>query len=217
MTLHAAKGLEFPAVFIVAVEEGLLPHERSRDQLDQVEEERRLLFVGITRAEEELEISHSQYREFRGTQRMCIPSQFLMDLPRDEMEVNEPAGRGYQPLADEYVDEHIDDAAHFAADADDFSPEMFADEASQESHEEVPAIQNGVMTAAQLLEAAGHAGPAVSPEVFELAMHVTHPLYGQGKIVALSGSRDKRMATVQFGGSGGQRKFRLAQSPLRPA
>jgi DNA helicase-2/ATP-dependent DNA helicase PcrA len=216
MTLHAAKGLEFPVVFIVAVEEGLLPHERSREQLDQVEEERRLLFVGITRAEAELEISHAIYREFRGAQRMCIPSQFLMDLPRDEMDVNEPTGRGYQALPEEGFGEHMD-VDQVPPDADDFSPDMFSEEGSQELHHDEPVIQSGIVTAAQLVEAAGQMSPAVNPELFELAMVVTHPQYGVGKIVALSGSRDKRTATVQFVTGAGQRKFRLSQSPLRPA
>jgi len=87
MTLHAAKGLEFPVVFIVAIEEGLLPHERSRAEMDQIEEERRLLFVGITRAQEELHLSMAKYRSFRGQSRMAIPSPFLMQLPTEEMEV----------------------------------------------------------------------------------------------------------------------------------
>jgi DNA helicase-2/ATP-dependent DNA helicase PcrA len=87
MTLHAAKGLEFPVVFIVAIEEGLLPHERSRAEMEQIEEERRLFFVGITRAREELHLSMAKYRSFRGQSRMAIPSPFLMQLPTEEMEV----------------------------------------------------------------------------------------------------------------------------------
>ncbi|HEV3023235.1 MAG TPA: UvrD-helicase domain-containing protein, partial [Pirellulales bacterium] len=66
MTMHAAKGLEFPVVFIIAFEQGLIPHERSQAEPEQVEEERRLLFVGLTRAREELEISQAVYRDFRG-------------------------------------------------------------------------------------------------------------------------------------------------------
>ena len=86
MTLHAAKGLEFPVVFIIAVEDGLLPHERNCDDPSRLEEERRLLFVGITRAEEELDISHVVQRQFRGRVANAIPSAFLMELPRQEME-----------------------------------------------------------------------------------------------------------------------------------
>ena len=87
MTLHAAKGLEFPVVFLVALEQGILPHERSIQDDSQMEEERRLLFVGITRAEDELNLSFSQYRMTRGLSRPAIPSSFLMELPRSSMEV----------------------------------------------------------------------------------------------------------------------------------
>jgi len=84
MTLHAAKGLEFPVVYIVAIEEGILPHERSTHELMQLEEERRLFFVGITRAEEELRLSRAERRDFRGSFAMtAIFSRFLFELPND--------------------------------------------------------------------------------------------------------------------------------------
>ena len=84
MTLHTAKGLEFENVFIVGVEEGLLPHERSNtDDEDELEEERRLFFVGITRAKSGLYISYAQYRKIRGQQLRTIPSQFLFELGTD--------------------------------------------------------------------------------------------------------------------------------------
>jgi DNA helicase-2/ATP-dependent DNA helicase PcrA len=100
MTLHASKGLEFPVVFIAAIEEGLLPHERSRDHPDELEEERRLLFVGITRAQEELHLSMARYREFRGQRRLTVPSQFLMELPVTEFQRNEAAAQHSQQKTD---------------------------------------------------------------------------------------------------------------------
>jgi DNA helicase-2/ATP-dependent DNA helicase PcrA len=86
MTLHAAKGLEFPVVYMLAVEQGLLPHDRSLNREDELEEERRLAFVGMTRAKEELNLSHARLREFRGQTLYAVPSMFLDELPEDAVE-----------------------------------------------------------------------------------------------------------------------------------
>ena len=89
MTLHAAKGLEFPCVYIVACEDNLIPHSRSKNDPDQIEEERRLLFVGITRAEEELQLSLAHYRTLRGSDFPTSASPFLLELPREQMDVRD--------------------------------------------------------------------------------------------------------------------------------
>src|SRR5205807_9046163 len=86
MTLHSAKGLEFPAVYMLAVEQGLLPHERSLAKDAELEEERRLAFVGMTRAMEELTLCHARLREFRGQTLYAVPSMFLDELPPEGVE-----------------------------------------------------------------------------------------------------------------------------------
>ncbi len=83
MTLHAAKGLEFPAVYVLAVEQGLLPHERSLAKDEDIEEERRLCFVGMTRAMRELNLCYSRLRDFRGQALYQVPSMFLDELSPD--------------------------------------------------------------------------------------------------------------------------------------
>jgi DNA helicase-2/ATP-dependent DNA helicase PcrA len=83
MTFHAAKGLEFPCVFLMAVEQGLLPHERSLQNDEELEEERRLCFVGMTRAMKQLYLTHGRTREFRGQILYAIPSMFFDELPAD--------------------------------------------------------------------------------------------------------------------------------------
>jgi DNA helicase-2/ATP-dependent DNA helicase PcrA len=80
MTLHAAKGLEFDHAFIVGAEDGLLPHERSVGHGDDLEEERRLFFVGITRARDHLTISHAKHRMMHGQFLRTTPSQFLYEI-----------------------------------------------------------------------------------------------------------------------------------------
>lgn len=233
MTLHAAKGLEFPVVFIIAVEQGLLPHERSANDPEQLEEERRLLFVGLTRAREELVLSRAHYREFRGQRRMSVPSSFLLELPREDMNMEE-AFLAAPWTNDLHASESADDPhsdSEFISDEGDVESDISFDPTNFESSS--PAIEaaspspdpRGARTIAQLLatgaELAGETAiprlPAVSPEVFCLDMVVRHPEYGLGKIIALSGEGQRRSATIRFASDAGERKFVLAKSPLRPA
>ncbi|HMM47102.1 MAG TPA: 3'-5' exonuclease [Thiobacillaceae bacterium] len=85
MTVHAAKGLEFHAVFITGLEEGLFPHEQSMHENDGLEEERRLMYVAITRARRRLYLSHAQSRMLHGRVRDGIPSRFLAELPEQTL------------------------------------------------------------------------------------------------------------------------------------
>jgi DNA helicase II / ATP-dependent DNA helicase PcrA len=233
MTLHAAKGLEFPVVYVVAVEQGLLPHERSINDEEQLEEERRLAFVGITRAKEELQLSYAVSRDFRGQRRRTVPSPFLLEMPRDEMEmVQVGADTWYPPGWDDVDDDGVhaehDDAHHYE-EASRGASAPGIEVAPATAHEPPP---NWHMASAQLKTAAQLAGAkpplgrelgaerqaasGISPEAFVQGMTVMHPEHGPGKIIALSGSGKNRRATVQFAASG-QRSYILIHSPLRPA
>ncbi len=102
MTLHAAKGLEFPAVYIVAMEQGILPGERSLANPEDVEEERRVAFVGMTRAMKELYLCNSRMRDFRGQTLFAIPSMFLDELPDDVERLDQGAHGGRSPAMDQW-------------------------------------------------------------------------------------------------------------------
>jgi DNA helicase-2/ATP-dependent DNA helicase PcrA len=93
MTLHCAKGLEFPVVFLTGMEEGLFPHHRRGEDTDEIEEERRLCYVGMTRAKRKLYLVHVENRTIFGAQRVCRPSRFLKEIPEDLIE------RGASPHA----------------------------------------------------------------------------------------------------------------------
>ena len=86
MTMHSAKGLEFPAVFVVGFEEGLTPHSRSLEDAQQMEEERRLIYVAITRAERSLAVTHAMRRRLYGSEVPSEPSRFLNELPAELLE-----------------------------------------------------------------------------------------------------------------------------------
>lgn len=88
MTLHAAKGLEFPVVFLVGMEQGLLPHMRTLDDPQGLEEERRLCYVGITRAQERLYLTHASERRLWGQREPAIVSQFLKEIPQELLTTN---------------------------------------------------------------------------------------------------------------------------------
>jgi DNA helicase-2/ATP-dependent DNA helicase PcrA len=217
MTMHAAKGLEFPVVFIIAVEEKLLPHERSRESPADLEEERRLLFVALTRAREDLQLSLARYREFRGARRMSVPSQFLLELPREELDMTELLFADASWEADQHTDEAIHDASGEMGD------DTQSDSADAADVEFAPPPQSfRLTTAAAMMEpatatTAAVAKPAVPPDAFQQGMVVRHPDYGLGKITAIDGQGAKRAATVLFASAAGERRFYLAHSSLVPA
>ena len=218
MTLHASKGLEFPVVFIVALEEGLMPHERSRQDEAMLEEERRLLFVGITRAQEELELSLAVYREFRGQRRLTVPSLFLIELPRGEMHMIEPVGE--PSLADESEHAHEEPRGRVAlgnesaTTADDgFVEPPAAIEPTAIGRRRGAPVGDGGRIGTCGRVARARAG---CPEAFYKGWWLSIREYGLGKVVALSGNGPRRSATVAFASPAGQKRFMLMHSDLRP-
>ncbi len=97
MTLHAAKGLEFPLVFLCGMEEGLFPHQLARDDPGQLEEERRLCYVGITRACKKLYMTHAESRRLHGSENFPLPSRFIDEIPDDVLVNIRPRGYAAQP------------------------------------------------------------------------------------------------------------------------
>jgi DNA helicase-2/ATP-dependent DNA helicase PcrA len=242
MSLHAAKGLEFPSVFIVGVEHGILPHERSMDDDVSLEEERRLLFVGITRAEQQLQISYSQRRTFRGQTRIASPSQFLYELPRDDMQCTLPSGglasignhpnSDFEPTADYF--EHPEQSDHDALATEEIEAKLqqaqsILEQGSDNNSQQEPsskdhlvnelASMTNISTASDLQASTDNAGRQSSTAKqialadFKQGMLVSHQRYGSGVIVSISGSGDKLTATIKFLDQQ-QRQFRLAFAPL---
>ncbi len=188
MTLHAAKGLEFPLVFVVGIEQGLLPHSRANEDDSQIEEERRLLFVGITRAERELYLSHCRVREFRGQRQVTIPSRFLSELPEEAMT--------FRDLSDGPM------GGSFAM-------------PRRPAFRPLATAGGGFrLTTAAALGGAIPAAPPDNLSVFKPGVSVMHPQYGMGRIVAIDGAGPDRKGRVAFT-IGGERTFVLSKSPLK--
>jgi len=202
MTLHAAKGLEFPVAFIVALEQGLLPHSRANEDEAELEEERRLLFVGITRAERELYLSHCRVREFRGTRQATIPSCFLSELPEGPIlhrDLSEDGGAGSYTGAPAWPSQS--------------QPRRFDTPLPAAPTRAAPGFR--LTTAAQLGEGPGAFGPPSDLDAFRPGVSVLHPQYGIGRIVSIDGLGPNRKGKVAFT-VGGEKTFILAKSPLRP-
>jgi DNA helicase-2/ATP-dependent DNA helicase PcrA len=178
MTFHAAKGLEFPVVYMIALEQGILPHERSLRQPGEYEEERRLTFVGMTRAKEELYLCHTRQREFRGSLLYARPSEFLDELPAEGVERTDVShtGSGRPPSYAEAGGELESNGGEYR-----WQP-------PPRPRDEQRLVQSFVQGTA--------AGNAVD---FSKGMRVRHEKYGQGHIVEVGGTGPFRKVKVRFG------------------
>jgi DNA helicase-2/ATP-dependent DNA helicase PcrA len=185
MTLHCAKGLEFPVVFIVGIEEGLLPHYRRGEEIEDMEEERRLFYVGMTRAKERLFLSRAEERSTFGVGRANLPSRFLDELPMELMQFEEKKGRIESLFSQETP---WRDESH--------QTEIRVDDLSQES----PYPEGD--------------GVVLSPEGFyplKIGMRVRHPKFGEGRVKSVEGMDENQKAMILFQSVGAKRlKVRYA-------
>jgi DNA helicase-2/ATP-dependent DNA helicase PcrA len=211
MTLHAAKGLEFPLVFLVGMEEGLFPHSRTLLSPTEIEEERRLCYVGMTRAMDTLVLSRAHYRRRYGTDspEPSTPSRFLEEIP---IELLEDAGspgkiKGSTPRFQEYG------SAHYDYENEDQSATSWGARARQKSAPKTsytgPAY-NSIDNIADFFASRGKKfsrpemaldGPPTGRGLRK-GDRVRHPKYGEGVVFHREGDGDEAKVTVQFHSSG---------------
>ena len=207
MTLHSAKGLEYPIVFLVGMEEGIFPHVRALTEPDEMEEERRLAYVGITRAEEKLHLSHAWSRSLFGTTQYNPPSRFVEEIPPDLiLSSGSPKTYGRSSeRGDRYDDDWADRPyAGRRWDRDD-DPQGAA-------HRE--RVVDAAIAAGQ--RAAMPKPSNVHESGFRVGEDVRHPKYGEGVILELRGSGEKTEATIRFPDVG-SKTFVLAWTPIQKA
>ncbi len=191
MTLHAAKGLEFPVVFLPGWEEGIFPSQRALDEKGTaaLEEERRLAYVGITRAEESCRISFAANRQIYGRWQTAIPSRFVDELPEDHVEVVSEPGL-YGNTAASFASHSSFDAAKLKEDAYYDNPGWRrARAANARPAASAPLIEGRASTIS--VSAPGQSR-------FEIGARVFHQKFGYGKISSIEGQK----LTVDFDHSG---------------
>jgi DNA helicase II / ATP-dependent DNA helicase PcrA len=225
MTLHAAKGLEFPCVYLVAIEENILPHSRCKEDPMQLEEERRLLFVGITRAKDRLQLSYAKNRGFGNFSGSGVPSSFLVELPRHEMVIEDRCELNPHAMAAEAIDfdECFDEGASDLDDAcqlsyDEEGNELYAedDDSQLPPEEQKERLLRRVKQKAGRKLSVGSKLPDASKAWgrFRPGLQVHHPDLGIGTIISASGFGPKRTVTVLFADSSQERTFRLSHASL---
>jgi DNA helicase-2/ATP-dependent DNA helicase PcrA len=203
LTLHNAKGLEFPIVFLAGMEEGLFPHQRSMDSVAALEEERRLCYVGMTRAEKRLYLTWAKYRRRfgGGEQERTVPSRFLSELPED-LAIN-LGDNDAVPQVDLHSERYqvrqsaqrntftgktynsLDNISQFFADRGVPFP------ARQAAPQIIPPNASPVAPKAQPV-------PPPQPRRTRAGMTVEHPKYGTGTVVRREGEGEDAKITVSF-------------------
>jgi DNA helicase-2/ATP-dependent DNA helicase PcrA len=206
MTLHSAKGLEFPLVFLVGMEEGLFPHSRTFLNPEEIEEERRLCYVGMTRAMDQLVVTRARFRRRYGTDmpEPTVSSRFLEEIPAELIEdLGSPgrsAGRGRsvhdEPAQDDYASTHYD------YENEDQRPQY----GRQQKKAYAGHAYNSIDNIAEFFASRGKKFsrpkvdlPAPTGKVgFRPGQRVRHPKYGEGTVYQREGEGENAKLTVKF-------------------
>jgi DNA helicase-2/ATP-dependent DNA helicase PcrA len=179
MTVHASKGLEFDCVFITGIEEGLFPHENSMNDRDGLEEERRLMYVAITRARSRLVLSHSQTRMLHGQTRYNLRSRFFEELPEEALKWITPKHQGFGK-------------------SDSFSDALYSGQSN--AYGKRPASPFGTDYSRF---SASAAPPVAQPKAearnsLRTGQKVFHAKFGEGTVLLLEGKGDDARAQINF-------------------
>ena len=188
MTLHSAKGLEFDHVFLTGLEEGIFPHSRCQNDNEELEEERRLCYVGMTRAKETLTLTRAVYRRMYGSERLTgsLPSRFLQEIPAEL--IHTASGS----LADAGETRRYEPDPEYSYSEEEFVRRVRHTVAPSKSSSDAPARTR---SAAAPRTPKGAANPLIG-------QRVRHATYGTGTITGVEGDGDDRKLTVRFSDHG---------------
>ncbi|RHW28869.1 DNA helicase PcrA [Nocardioides immobilis] len=201
MTLHTAKGLEFPVVFLTGLEDGVFPHSRSLGDRPELEEERRLAYVGITRARQRLYVSRAMVRSAWGAPAHNPPSRFLGELPVDLVDWRRTE-----------ADQTRWSRPTFASESGSTYSSAGSGQAARLGSPTAAGRRNFTSAAARA-DAAAKAKPSRPIPVLEPGDRVTHDSFGLGTVVSVEGQADKSVASIDFG-SDGVKRLLLRYAPV---
>ncbi|MDR8019653.1 UvrD-helicase domain-containing protein [Nesterenkonia aerolata] len=231
MTLHTAKGLEFPVVFLTGMEHGIFPHARSMSDAEQLAEERRLAYVGLTRARRRLYLTRAESRHLWGQHQYNPPSQFLAEIPEDLVEVDAASSGGLTGGLSGSLSGSLSggfaggNGSGYSGAARYSSPQFGGSGTGSRGGPLVYGAVGSEKTSSALpgsgrsQHTAGAAPRQVNPdrEIPSLSPGdtVTHQKFGRGEVLAVEGTGDKTVAKVSFAGS--EKRLLLRYAPLEKA
>ena len=217
MTMHSAKGLEFPVVFIVGCEESVFPHSRALTDNEELEEERRLAYVGITRAEEELYMTCARMRTLFGRMSANAPSRFLKEIPDQYKEEFTP-GRdrfGRPGMAGSFTDRRTTGGPGGAGSFGGGGASPFGVKApSFGSRPAASSAPSGGGMPQPRPKPAAAASPGTNPADFRMGDRVSHNKWGTGTIVAVKGTGDDTELQIAFPAPVGVKRLLAKFAPI---